>query len=247
MSVYAQIKSAANTKKKLLAVLLDPDELENEHNIRETVGILDASGVDLIFYGGSLISGNYFESALASIKRLTNIPVLLFPGSALQVSGLADAILFTSLISGRNPEYLIGQQVLAAPEVRKSGIEVIPTGYLLIDSGKPTTASYVSNTSPIPHNKPQIAATTALAGELMGLQLMYLDGGSGAEYAVSRKMIAEVKSQISVPLVVGGGINTPEDLIDRFSAGADVAVVGTAAEKDPFIIRDMVVAIRESF
>lgn len=247
MSVYAQIKSAANTKKKLLAVLLDPDELENEHKIRETVGILDASGVDLIFYGGSLISGNYFESALASIKRLTNIPVLLFPGSALQVSGLADAILFTSLISGRNPEYLIGQQVLAAPEVRKSGIEVIPTGYLLIDSGKPTTASYVSNTAPIPYDKPQIAATTALAGELMGLQLMYLDGGSGAEYAVSRKMIAEVKSQISLPLVVGGGINTPEDLIDRFSAGADVAVVGTAAEKDPFIIRDMVVATRETF
>ncbi len=247
MSVYAQIKSAASTKKKLLAVLLDPDELENEHKIRETVGILDASGVDLIFYGGSLISGNYFESALRKIKSLTNIPVLLFPGSALQVSGLADAILFTSLISGRNPEYLIGQQVLAAPEVRKSGIEVIPTGYLLIDSGKPTTASYVSNTAPIPHNKPQIAATTALAGELMGLQLMYLDGGSGAEYAVSHKMIAEVKSQISVPLVVGGGINTPEELIDRFSAGADVAVVGTAAEKDPFIIRDMVMATRETF
>ena len=247
MSVYAQIKSAANDKKKLLAVLLDPDELEDERKILETVGILDASGVDLIFYGGSLISGNYFESALRKIKSLTKIPVLLFPGSALQVSGLADAILFTSLISGRNPEYLIGQQVLAAPEVRKSGIEVIPTGYLLIDSGRPTTASYVSNTAPIPHNKPQIAATTALAGELMGLQLMYLDGGSGAEFSVSRKMISEVKSQISVPLVVGGGINSPEELIERFSAGADVAVVGTAAEKDPFIIRDMVMATRETF
>lgn len=227
--------------------MLDPDELGNESELREKVGILSASGVDLILYGGSLISGHNFESGLRLIKSITDIPVILFPGSALQVSNQADAILFTSLISGRNPEYLIGQQVLAAPVIQKAGIEVIPTGYMLIDSGRPTTASYVSNTSPIPHNKPEIAATTALAGEMLGMKLMYLDGGSGAAHAVTHEMIAAVKKNTHVPLVVGGGIETPEALLDRYRAGADVAVVGTAAEQDPFIIRDMVMAVKDTF
>lgn len=247
MLVYQQIASAAQANQKLLAVLLDPDELTDETELRQTLGIIQASEVDLILYGGSLISGNQFEEVLSTIKTLTNIPVVLFPGSALQVSSQADAILFTSLISGRNPEYLIGQQVLAAPVVKAAGIETIPTGYMLVDSGTPTTASYVSNTSPIPHNKPEIAATTALAGEMLGLKLMYLDGGSGANKAVSGAMITAVKKNISVPLVVGGGINTPEALLDRFRAGADVVVVGTAAEKDPFILRDMAVAIKDNY
>jgi len=245
--VYEQIVNASRDGRKLLAVLLDPDELGNTANARETIGILDASGVDLILFGGSLISGNHFESALKTIKSLTKIPVVLFPGSALQVSPLADAILFTSLISGRNPEYLIGQQVLAAPAIKAANLEAIPTGYMLIDSGRPTTASYVSNTLPIPHNKAQIAATTALAGEMLGMRTMYLDGGSGADWAVDEAMIAAVKQSTSVPLIVGGGINTPDDLISRFQAGADVAVVGTAAEKDPFIIRDMAMAVKDTF
>lgn len=247
MSVYKQIALAAQQNQKLLAVLLDPDELCNEAELRDTIGIIEASEVDFIFYGGSMISGDRFETALKAIKAQTDIPVILFPGSALQVSDRADAILFTSLISGRNPEFLIGQQVLATPAIKSSGLEVIPTGYMLVDSGQPTTASYVSNTAPIPHNKPEIAATTALAGELMGLKLIYLDGGSGAQWAVTDRMIAAVKKNISTPLVVGGGINTPEALVSRFHAGADIAVVGTAAEKDPFIIRDMVMAIRETF
>ena len=247
MSVFNQIALSSQKNHKLLAVLLDPDELTSESELRDTIGIIEASEVDFIFYGGSMISGDRFEAALNAIKAQTDIPVILFPGSALQVSPKADAILFTSLISGRNPEFLIGQQVLAAPAIKSSGLEVIPTGYMLVDSGQPTTASYVSNTAPIPHNKPEIAATTALAGEFMGLKLIYLDGGSGAKWAVTDEMIAAVKQQISAPLVVGGGINTPEALISRFRAGADVAVVGTAAEKDPFIIRDMVMAVRETF
>ncbi|TVR37191.1 MAG: geranylgeranylglyceryl/heptaprenylglyceryl phosphate synthase [Cryomorphaceae bacterium] len=247
MSVYQDILSSAKEGRKLLAVLLDPDHLHDEKQLRETVGIVHASGADLILYGGSLMTGAYFEQGLKIIRQCTHIPVILFPGSAMQVSPLADAILFTSLISGRNPEFLIGQQVLAAPLVKAAGLEVIPTGYMIVDSGRPTTASYVSNTAPIPHNKPEIAATTAMAGEMLGQRLIYLDGGSGAEHAVTAAMIAAVKAQVSVPLVVGGGISTPEELLARYEAGADMAVVGTAAEKDPFIIRDMVCALKAAF
>jgi len=245
MSLLEAIAHKRTGGKKLLAVLLDPDKLVSEEIIAKTIGIVNASGVDLIFYGGSLISGGNFEICLTRIKELTNIPVILFPGSAMQVSARADAILFLSLLSGRNPEFLIGQQVLAAPALKASGIEVISTGYLLIDSGRPTTASYVSNTQPIPHNKPEIAATTALAGEMLGMKLIYLDGGSGAEYAITNAMIKAVRQQINVPLIVGGGINTPEEMTERFNAGADIVVVGTAAEKDPFILRDMVCALQE--
>jgi len=245
MSVLQTIAINKKAGKKQLAVLLDPDRLQNEQLLTDTIGIINASGVDLIFYGGSLISGSNYDSCLRSIKKLTNIPVVLFPGSAMQISQEADAILFLSLISGRNPEFLIGQQVLAAPKLKASGLEVISTGYLLIDSGRPTTASYVSNTNPIPHNKPEIAATTALAGEFLGMQLIYLDGGSGAEYGISDEMISAVQKTLSVPLIVGGGINTPEEMLKRFAAGADIVVVGTAAEKDPFILRDMMCAIQE--
>lgn len=247
MPVFDQIASAAQKGEKRLAVLLDPDELDESSATEDALGIIGASGVDLVFYGGSLMSGNSFEAGLKRVKAKTGLPVVLFPGSALQVSAAADAILFTTLISGRNPEYLIGQQILAAPGIKSSGIEVIPTGYLLIDSGQPTTASYVSNTAPIPHDKPEIAATTAMAGEMLGLRTIYLDGGSGAQNAVSSAMIRSVKNSISAPLIVGGGINTPDDLLERFGAGADIAVIGTAAEKDPFVLRDMVMATRETF
>jgi phosphoglycerol geranylgeranyltransferase len=245
MSLLEAIAHKRTGGKKQLAVLLDPDKLVSEEIIAKTIGIVNASGVDLIFYGGSLISGGNYENCLKRVKELTNIPVILFPGSAMQVSARADAILFLSLLSGRNPEFLIGQQVLAAPALKASGIEVISTGYLLIDSGRPTTASYVSNTQPIPHNKPEIAATTALAGEMLGMKLIYLDGGSGAEYAITNAMIKAVRQQINIPLIVGGGINTPEEMTERFNAGADIVVVGTAAEKDPFILRDMVCALHE--
>lgn len=245
MSVLQNITVNKKAGKKQLAVLLDPDRLQNEQLLTSTIGIINASGVDLIFYGGSLISGTNYDSCLTAIKKLTAIPVVLFPGSAMQISSEADAILFLSLISGRNPEFLIGQQILAAPKLKSSGLEVIATGYLLIDSGRPTTASYVSNTNPIPHNKPEIAATTALAGEFLGMQLIYLDGGSGAEFSISDEMIGAVKRTISVPLIVGGGINTPQEMLKRFAAGADIVVVGTAAEKDPFILRDMMCAIQE--
>lgn len=223
---------------KSLAVLIDPDNLaqpELEDQVKHALN----GDVDYFFVGGSMITEDCLDDTLAYIKSVTNIPVVIFPGSVYQVNDKADAILFLSLISGRNAELLIGKHVLAAPMLKKSGIEILPTGYLLVDGGKPTTASYISNSNPIPNNKPSIAACTAMAGEMLGLKLNFLDAGSGAEQAVTAEMIKATSLATDNPLIVGGGISTVEKAIENWNAGADIIVVGTAFEKNPQLLADI--------
>src|SRR5205814_1035231 len=172
-----------------------------------------------------------------------SIPVILFPGTPSQVSRHADGLLYLSLISGRNPELLIGQHVISAPAVRKSGLEIISTGYMVIDGGAPTTVSYISNATPIPADKDDIAVCTAMAGEMLGMKLIYMDAGSGAKRAISEEMISRVAKVISVPLIIGGGIKEPEKAYLNCKAGADLIVVGNAIEKDPSLIKEMAAAV----
>jgi phosphoglycerol geranylgeranyltransferase len=221
---------------KSIAVLLDPDKLKDSARLDRMMELIQHAEVDFVFVGGSLMVEDNFETCLKQIKANSPVPVVLFPGSPAQVSPHADAILFLSLISGRNPELLIGHHVAAAPVLQKLQLEIIPTGYMLVDCGKPTTASYISQTLPIPWNKPEIAAVTALAGQMLGLQCMYLDGGSGAEKPVSEKMIRAVRESIKTPLIVGGGIRTEQEAMNAYNAGADLLVVGTAFEEEPELL-----------
>jgi putative glycerol-1-phosphate prenyltransferase len=183
------------------------------------------------------------DQVVAQIKQACDIPVLLFPGSPDQITPKADALLYLSLISGRNPELLIGQHVISAPFVKQSGLEIIPVGYMLIDGGTPTTVSYISNTNPIPANKNDIASCTAMAGEMLGLKVIYMDAGSGAKNAIPTAMIQQVAKHIQIPLIVGGGITTPEKAIENCKAGADIIVIGNAIEKDPALIQMLAEAI----
>lgn len=219
------------------AILVDPDKAGE----REIDRILEMTGngkVSFFFVGGSHISNGDIKATISQLKK-TDIPVILFPGSVLQIEPTADAMLFLSLISGRNPEYLIGQHVIAAPYLAKAKLETIPTGYMLIDGGKTTTASYMSNSTPLPMDKPELAASTALAGELLGLKLIYADCGSGAESAVSIEMVKAIKSRITIPLIVGGGIRDRKTAEQLIKAGADILVVGNAIEKNPEVINEI--------
>ena len=224
--------------KRQFAILLDPDKSLDKQKLQSTVKKAETAGVDFIFVGGSLIA-NSINELIARIKQFTKLPVLIFPGNASQVSKNADAILFLSLISGRNPEFLIGNHVVAAPFLKKSNIEVISTGYILVDSGVQTSVEYMSNTKPVPYNKTDIAVATALAGEMLGNKLIYLEAGSGASKAVSSKMISEVKKNISIPLIVGGGMKTKQDIETAFNSGADIVVVGTAIEEKTDLITEL--------
>lgn len=219
----------------LLAILLDPDKLPLDA-IAEKVASIHQLKADFILVGGSLLFTNVLDIFVREIKKHTDLPILLFPGSALQISNEADGILFLQLISGRNPEYLIGNQVIAAPLLQQTQLEVISTGYILVESGRETTASYMSNTKPIPAHKPEIAMATALAGQYMGQQLIYMDGGSGALNPVPESMIALVRKNIHLPIVVGGGIRNRKQLDAAYEAGADLVVVGTAFEEQNFQI-----------
>ena len=190
-----------------------------------------------------MITDDCLDETLEYIKSNCTIPTILFPGSLYQINKKADAILFLSLISGRNPELLIGKHVLAAPILKKSGIEVLPTGYMLIDGGQPTTVSYVSNSLPIPNNKPKIAAATALAGEMLGLKLNFLDAGSGALTPITGEMIRAVKDKISVPLIVGGGLKKTVDVEAALNSGADLVVIGNRIEEDIDFLLDIKLAL----
>jgi len=237
-NILSNIFQAKKDNKKSLAVLIDPDSLSKKDLDLQMTEAINAK-VDYFFIGGSMITDDCLDDALSFLKENTSIPIVIFPGSVYQINQKADAILFLSLISGRNADLLIGKQVLAAPMIKKSGIEVLSTGYMLIDSGKPTTASYVSGTLPIPNDKPSIAACTAMAGEMLGLQLIFLDGGSGAEKPVTSEMIKATADVTDSPIIVGGGISTPEKAIENWNAGADIVVVGTAFENDPGIITEI--------
>lgn len=217
---------------KSFAVLIDPDKVDDMGDIVKLVNLCVENKVDYIFVGGSLIVNDNFSNVISTIKTISSIPTIIFPGNNIQIDPSADAILFLSLISGRNPDMLIGQHVLSAPILKRSKLEVIPTGYMLINSGNQTSASYMSNTTPIPGNKPTIASSTAMAGEMLGLKLIYLDAGSGASQPVSQKIISNVSRCIDIPLIVGGGINSLGKVSNALEAGADLIVIGNAIEKD---------------
>lgn len=225
MSLYATL----NKNKKQFVVLVDPDKYNNRQLI-DLVAMARKAAVSYFFVGGSLLEKDNLDNTLHIIKENCDIPVIIFPGDGLQINSKADGILLLSLISGRNAELLIGKHVVAAPYLRESGLEILPTGYMLIDSGRSTTALYMSNSLPIPNDKDEIAVTTAMAGEMLGLKLIYMDGGSGAMNPISLSMIERVKENISVPLIIGGGIKSAEAASERFKAGADILVVGNAIE-----------------
>ncbi len=222
--------------RKALAVLIDPDKMQDEKRLSNLLNLVNHSGADFVLVGGSLLVEDNFHACLRSVKEKSKVPVVLFPGSPSQISPEADAILFLSLISGRNPDLLIGQHVIAAPLLKKLNTEVVPTGYMLVDCGRPTTASYISHTLPVPHNKPEIAAATAIAGEMLGLKCVYMDGGSGADKPISEQMIAHVREAIDLPLIIGGGIRNEEQAKAAYDAGADMIVIGTAFEEEPELL-----------
>lgn len=230
--LYSSLLRAKTNNEKKFVVLIDPDGLKTD-NIDQIITIANSAKVDYFFVGGSLIVDDSMDFCIKTIRNACKIPIILFPGSPTQIHPSADGLLFLSLISGRNPELLIGKHVEAAPILAKTQLEVLPTGYMLIDSGRQTTASYMSNTFPIPANKNEIAVCTALAGQLLGLKLIFMDAGSGAKNPVREEMIAAVSQCISIPLIVGGGIRTPEKAFRNVKAGADIIVVGNAIEKDP--------------
>lgn len=230
-------------KRKSFAVLLDPDKVDFD-TFQIFLEQAVEKEVDFFFVGGSLITNYAIDKLISAIQRFTNIPTILFPGNSLHVEHTADAILLLSLISGRNPDFLIGQHVIAAPMLKKSGIEILPTGYMLIESGKLTTVSYISNTTPIPHDKASIAACTAMAGEMLGLKNIFLDAGSGAQIPVSAEMIAAVRSAVDTPIIVGGGIDTSEKALLAMQAGADVIVVGNGIEQNPDLLPEIAASVK---
>lgn len=242
--IYTGLLEAKSRGEKRLAVLFDPDKLRLK-KMEQALDLALECGVDYFFIGGSLVVNNMLDGLLAQIRQRCPIPLILFPGNSFQLSYRADGILFLSLISGRNPELLIGQHVISAPFLKMSPLEIISTGYILVDGGVQTAVQYMSNTYPIPANKDDIAVCTALAGELLGLKIIYLDAGSGARTPVSESMIEAVSGAVEVPLIVGGGIRTPEKISANLRAGADLIVVGNAIEQDPALIREMTAAVKD--
>ncbi|MBC8408560.1 MAG: geranylgeranylglyceryl/heptaprenylglyceryl phosphate synthase [Rhodobacteraceae bacterium] len=242
MNIYQHIQESRSASKKLFAILIDPDKQDNDE-LLQIVKKANTAQADLFFVGGSLLTNDNLDTCLETLKSNSDIPVILFPGNAMQVNDKADGILFLSLISGRNAEMLIGKQVITAPILKQSSLEVLPTGYMLVDSGKPTTVSYMSNTTPIPHEKNAVAACTAMAGEMLGLKCIFMDGGSGALHPISEKMIASVRQSIDTPLIIGGGISSGEKAAANCKAGADIIVVGNAIEKDENLIAEIANAI----
>ena len=226
--IYPDIRDKLRSG-KMFGFLVDPDK-HNRESLAELTGAAESGRVDFILVGGSLVSGSVDET-VAILKESTDLPVVLFPGNVLQISPRADAILLLSLISGRNPEFLIGNHVVAAPLLSKTRLEIIPTGYILIENGRTTSVEYMSNTKPIPGDKIDLAVATAMAGEMLGHKLIYLEAGSGARESVNGKMISAVRSHIKIPLIVGGGIHTPEQIRDTYRAGADIIIVGSAIEQ----------------
>lgn len=229
--IYQNLLLAKKQGRKLLAILLDPDKVSFS-KLSETLVKLNSSAVDYIFVGGSTVEKGVTDELVYQLKKQTAIPVILFPGHYSQITSHADAILFLSLISGRNPEYLISQQVKAVPMIKRSGLEVIPTGYILIDGGKESSVQKISETDPIKPFDIEEITHTACAGMYMGKKIIYLEAGSGALAPVSASIIQAVKANISIPLIVGGGIRSENELRSAFESGADLVVIGTAFEEN---------------
>jgi len=230
-SVFQYLQDIKSKKGAGYIVLIDPDK-KNDDSLINQVETANNSGVDALFVGGSLMMDSHHHERVAQIKKHSDIPVIFFPGGVNQINNNYDAMLFMSLLSGRNPQYLIGEQVVAAPIVKDMGMEVIPTAYLLFDGGAHSTVEVISGTKPLPMYRPDIAVAHALAAEFMGNKLIYLEAGSGATKAISTDVIQKISSETSVPLIVGGGIKTPEAAHERMEAGASFIVTGTVLEEN---------------
>ena len=241
VSIYTSLFAK---NRKIFSLLIDPEK-HRADTLARTVDMAVKVRVDVILVGGSLTSSP-IDDTILSVKQKTEIPVVLFPGNLLQLSSRADGILLLSLLSGRNPEYLIGNHVLASQFIKKSGIEIIPTGYILVDGHYLSSVEYISNTRPIPSEKADIIVATALAGEQLGLKLIYLEAGSGAGDRIREEIVMQVKESISIPLIVGGGIRTAEDIRNLYKAGANGVVVGTAIENDYRVLSSLA-AVRNEF
>ncbi|MCX6208846.1 MAG: geranylgeranylglyceryl/heptaprenylglyceryl phosphate synthase [Bacteroidetes bacterium] len=241
-AIFNKIIEDKKQGKKSFAVLIDPDKVDTA-SLEKIVALSVDAKVDYFFVGGSLVISSHLDECIQYLKSASNIPIVLFPGSPSQVSKYADALLYLSLISGRNPELLIGQHVLSAPFVKQSGLEIMPTGYMVVDGGAPTTVSYISNAAPIPSDKTDIAMCTAMAGEMLGMKLIYMDAGSGAKHPITEKMISKVRSNVDAPIIVGGGIVDAKKAMANCKAGADIIVVGNAIEKNASLIKEISAAI----
>lgn len=238
MRIYQHIVQSSEKGKKLLAVLIDPDKMKLE-TVSDFISKLNTSIATHIFVGGSEVGEGATEALVFEIKKHTELPVVLFPGDVIQITDKADGILFLSLISGRNPDYLIGKHVEAVSKLKTSNLEVIPTGYLLIENGKQTAVERVSNTKPIKRSDIEKIKNTALAGQFLGMKLMYLEAGSGATHAIEPHIISSVKRQLHIPLIVGGGIRTKTEIDAAYNAGADLVVIGTAFEDNEAFFEDL--------
>ncbi|WP_368735861.1 geranylgeranylglyceryl/heptaprenylglyceryl phosphate synthase [Polaribacter sargassicola] len=238
MNIYQDILSAKIAGKKLLAVLIDPEKI-NLENIPSFLNKVHQSIATHIFVGGSTDKNHQTENVVIAIKKATHLPVVLFPGDVAQITQKADGILFLSLLSGRNPEYLIEQQIKAAPFLKNTDLEILPTGYILIDGQKETATQRVSSTKPIAQTSIELIINTALAGEFSGKKLIYLEAGSGAKVPVDENTISIVKNNISIPLIIGGGIRSKQQIENTFNAGADMIVIGTAFENNESFFEDL--------
>src|SRR5215216_3289349 len=244
INVYQSLLEKKKNGQKSFAILIDPDKITTV-SLTPLIDLALEAKADYFLVGGSLVVSDNLDNTILAIRQKCSIPIMLFPGSPSQISKHADALLYLSLISGRNADMLIGQHVISAPFVKKSGLEIISTGYMVIDGGAPTTVSYISNATPIPADKADIALCTAMAGEMLGKKIIYMDAGSGARKPISEEMIVLVAANINVPLIVGGGIKDAEKAYLNCKAGADVIVIGNAIEKDPSLIKEMASAIHQ--
>lgn len=231
MDIYSNIRTSIVENKRLLAVLIDPDKIELD-NVEAIVAKINQSIATYIFVGGSEVGEGVTETIVKAVKQHTELPVVLFPGDVTQITNEVDGILFLSLISGRNPDYLIGKHIEAVSKLTKAQLEVLPTGYILIENGKQTAVERVSNTKPLVRSNIQQIVDTAKAGELLGMKLIYLEAGSGATHPIEPEIISAVKEELSIPLIIGGGIRTKAQLEAAYNAGADLVVIGTAFENN---------------
>lgn len=242
--IYNYIENNSKQQKKTLLLLIDPDKFEAQR-LQQISKMLKGRAMPFIVVGGSMISSPILP-VIKAIKKELQLPVVLYPGSPTHLTKGADGVLLLSMISGRNPDLLIGHHVIAAPMLREMDLEIIPTGYMLIDGGCATSVEYISQTRPIPANKNDIAVATAMAGEMLGLKMIYMDAGSGAKNPITPNMISEVKKNISLPLLIGGGITNAQQLNDAYSAGADLVIIGNILEKKPELLNELL-NVAESF